>query len=187
MTPTFNPALYGIKRLEIGEYIEHFDCGDDDLNDFILNDAPLYRRSLLAVTYAMAEKADTSHVVAFCSLANDRVSLSDFESKTDFNRFRKSRQFPLEKRLKNYPAVKICRLGVDKSARGLSIGSGFLDFIKYYFLTDNKTGCRFITVDAYIAAIPFYEKNGFRPLNSDDCDSTYTRLLYFDLNELNKF
>ena len=180
MNPTFNPALYGIKRLEIGERIEHFDCGDEDLNDFILNDAPLYRRSLLAVTYAMAEKIDTSHVVAFCSLANDRVSLSDFESKTEFNRFRKSQQFPQEKRMKNYPAVKICRLGVDKSARGLSIGSGFLDFIKYYFLTDNKTGCRFLTVDAHRDALGFYLKCGFQYFTAAD-ETDDTRLMYFDL------
>ena len=26
---------------------------------------------------------------------------------------------------------------------------------------ENKTGCRFLTVDAYAAAVPFYEKNGF--------------------------
>lgn len=32
-------------------------------------------------------------------IANDRISLSDFENKTEFNRFRK-RQFVNEKRLK---------------------------------------------------------------------------------------
>ena len=59
-----------------------------------------------------------------------------------------------------------------------------MDFIKSYFVFDNKTGCRFITVDAYIDAIAFYGKNGFVPLNSDDEDSVYTRLLYFDLNDI---
>lgn len=55
-----------------------------------------------------------------------------------------------------------------------------LDFIKSYFIAENKTGCRFLTVDAYATTIPFYEKNGFIPLNNDDVDSV-TRLLYFDL------
>ena len=50
---------------------------------------------------------------------------------------------------------------------------------------DNKTGCRFITVDAYAAAIPFYLKNGFVPLNDDDIDDP-TRLLFFDLNDLDE-
>lgn len=30
---------------------ESFNCGDADLNDFILNEGPLYREALLAVTY----------------------------------------------------------------------------------------------------------------------------------------
>ena len=116
------------------------------------------------------------------SLANDRISLTDFESKTAFNRFRK-RRFVNEKRLKSYPAVKICRFAVDLSMKGQSVGSFLLNFIKSYFLDDNKTGCRFITVDAYAAAVPFYLKNGFVPLTSEDAMSA-TRLLYFDLNDI---
>lgn len=41
----------------------------------------------------------------------------------------------------------------------------------------------FLTVDAYSDAIPFYEKNGFIPLNEDDVNDN-TRLLYFDLNDV---
>lgn len=60
------------------------------------------------------------------------------------------------------------------------MGSFLLDFIKSHFIIDNKTGCRFLTVDAYADAIPFYQKNGFIPLNEEDADAA-TRLLYFDL------
>lgn len=67
--------------------------------------------------------------------------------------------------------------------KGHSIGTFLLNFIKSYFLDDNKTGCRFITVDAYAAAIPFYVKNEFVALTDEDKDST-TRLLYFDLNDI---
>lgn len=62
----------------------------------------------------------------------------------------------------------------------MRIGSYLIDFIKSYFLMDNKTGCRFLTVDAYAGAVPFYLKNGFIPLNDEDADAD-TRLLYFDL------
>lgn len=55
-----------------------------------------------------------------------------------------------------------------------------ISFIKSYFIADNKTGCRFLTVDAYRDALPFYYKNRFVPLNDDDKDSR-TRLLFFDL------
>ena len=45
---------------------------------------------------------------------------------------------------------------------------------------DNKAGCRFITVDAYTDAIPFYLKQGFLPLSKED-EGADTRLLYSDL------
>lgn len=108
--------------------------------------------------------------------------MADFESKTEFNRFRKVK-FVNEKRLKSYPAVKLCRLAVDKTLKGQSIGTYLLNFIKSFFVVNNKTGCRFLTVDAYKAAVPFYEKNGFVPLNDDDIDAP-TRLLYFDLKDI---
>ena len=163
------------------EHISDFNCGDADLNDFILNESQLYRKARLAVSYVI-QKVDNKQVVGFFSLANDRVSISDFESKTEFNKFRKKR-FVNEKRIKSYPAVKICRLAIDESAKGMSLGTFILDFIKTYFVVDNKTGCRFITVDAYSNAIPFYLKNKFLPL-SQDSDSDHTRLLFFDLDEI---
>lgn len=171
---------YAIRRLEKEECVQSFDCGDNDLNDFILNESPLYRKALLAVSYIVED--ENKHIAAYFSLTNERVSLSEFDNKTDFNRFRRHR-FVNEKRLKSYPAVKICRFGTDLSSRGLGIGSSVLDFIKSYFVEDNKTGCRFVTVDAYAAAVPFYLKNGFCPLTSDD-ENDVTRLLYFDLDDI---
>ena len=172
---------FQIRRLTKDEFIKEFNCGDDDLNDFILNESQLYRKARLAVSYVI-QKVDNKQVVGFFSLANDRVSISDFESKTEFNKFRKKR-FVNEKRIKSYPAVKICRLAIDESAKGISLGTFILDFIKTYFVVDNKTGCRFITVDAYTNAIPFYLKNKFLPL-SQESDSDHTRLLFFDLDEI---
>ena len=109
--------------------------------------------------------------------------MEDFKDKSEFNRFRKKQGFPNEKRLKSYPAVKLCRLGVDVCAKGHQIGSTVLDCIKAMFFFDNKTGCRFLTVDAYLNAVPFYEKNGFRFMNAEDNDP-HTRLMYYDLMNL---
>lgn len=172
---------YQIRRLGRGEAVSSFDCGDEDLNDFILNESVLYRQARLAVTYIIEIKG-TNNVAGFFSLANDRVSISDFENKTEFNRFRKKR-FINEKRLKSYPAAKICRLGIDLSAKGQSLGTFILDFIKSYFVIDNKTGCRFITVDAYNDAVPFYLKNDFLPLSAE-ADNDKTKLLFFDLEAI---
>lgn len=174
---------YRIRKLSLNETIKSFDCGDPDLNDFIINDANNYRNSLLAVTYVF-EHIITGDIVAYFSLANDRVSLSDFKGKTEFNRFRKIR-FVNEKRIKSYPAVKICRLGVADTMKGQGIGTVLLSFIKRFFFNDNKTGCRFITVDAYSNAVSFYERNKFQHLrNDDEPQNMITHLLYYDLNDI---
>lgn len=167
-----------LRKLKEKETIKSFNCGDADLNDFLFNEAPLYSNVLLAVTYIYEDK---NNVLAYFSLANDRISLTDFEKTAEFNRFRK-RRFVNDKRLKSYPVVKICRLGDSEDCKGFGIGTGLLNFIKNLFLIMNKTGCRFLTVDAYREAIPFYIRNGFIPLEEEDKDE-HTRLLFYDLKE----
>ena len=64
-----------MRKLDTSEKIESFDCGDTDLNDFILNESFLYREALLAVSYVLENKVN-QRSVAYFSLANDRISLS---------------------------------------------------------------------------------------------------------------
>ena len=174
-------SQYQIRRLSIDEMVQSFDCGDEDLNDFILNEAAPYRKAMLAVTYVLENK-QTKQVAAFFSLAHDKVSVSDFESNTEFNRFRRKR-FVNEKRLRSYPAIKLCRLGVAISAKGNSIGTNLLKYIKTLYSLDNRAGCRFLTVDAYNNAVPFYKRNGFLPLSTEDYEQP-TQALFFDLNDI---
>lgn len=173
-----------IRKLREDDAIMDFDCGDNDLNEFIHSEASDYRKSLLAVSYVVVEKNHPNKILGFCSVANDKVALGDFADKTEFNRFRKKSGFPQSKRLKSYPAIKLCRLGVDVKYRNQHLGSFILDFIRGFFTDDNKSGCRFMTVDAYTEAIPFYEKNGFSKLGKANEGDPHTRLLFCDLNEV---
>ena len=170
-------------KLKPSYSVEKFSCGDADLDDFILHRAAAFQKHLLSVSYACVDASSPGKVLAYCSLANDKVSITDFKDKTEFNRFRKRRGFPNEKRLKSYPAVKLCRLGVASDAKGQKLGSALLNIIKSMFVIENKTGCRFLTVDAYLDAVPFYEKNGFRFMNAEDNDP-HTRLMYYDLMDI---
>ena len=56
------------RRMKEEERIYEFNCGNnyEDLNDFIINDAPLYRDELLAVTYVIE---DSEKTLAYCSLS----------------------------------------------------------------------------------------------------------------------
>lgn len=94
----------------------------------------------------------------------------------------------------------IGRLGVHKDYRNVEgeqqrIGDQLMDFIKSWFVVDaNKTGCRFIVVDAYNTFKPlrYYRNNGFIDFFStenqekkftgiQENQDLETRLLFFDL------
>ncbi len=47
----------------------------------------------------------------------------------------------------------------------------------------SQSAFRYITVDAYLSAIHFYEKNGFKTLTQKDEDS-HTRLMFFDMMDI---
>ncbi len=170
---------YEVRKLQKDETIKSFDCGDEDLNDFIMNRAEGYNKAMLSVTYVFEHK-ESRKIIGYFSLANDRISIDDFDSNNTFNRFRRH-LFVNEKRIRSYPAVKICRLGIDNDFHGYGVGSKLLNFIKSYYKRGNNAGCRFLTVDAYLNAVTFYERNKFQQLQHDE---KRTKLLYYDLNEM---
>ena len=170
-----------LRRLSADDVVKHFDCGVDDLNDFILTDAPLYYRARLATSYVLEDCA-SGDVIGYFSLAHDRISLTDFPSNSAYNRFRKQ-FFAQGKMFKSYPALKICRLATDTRYRGEGIGAMLVNMLIASYRNDSKAGCRFITVDAYADALDFYFKQGFMPLSKSD-EGSDTRLLYFDLESL---
>lgn len=90
---------------------------------------------------------------------------------------------PEGKRYKSYPAVKIGRLGVHCDYQNCGFGSQLLDYIKGMFIDNNRTGCQYITVDAYSKSLRYYEKNGFKYLTDLDRGKD-TRQMYFSLIDL---
>lgn len=58
-------------------------------------------------------------------------------------------------------------------------------------LENNKIGCRFITVDAYLSAVPFYQTNGFEFLGNEERiryekSKGDTVAMYYDLMNIAK-
>lgn len=66
---------YNVRRLKIKEIIKSFDCGDADLNDFILNESMFYRKALLAIRDGHILTG--IHSKLFCNKQQDRLSFSD--------------------------------------------------------------------------------------------------------------
>lgn len=170
-------------RLENGYNIPAFDCGNSDLNDFLLTDALLYLRELIGVSYLYVDKKH-NRTAAFFTLANDVIRLDHFPSKNQFNKLKKALPFP-KRFIEDLPAVKIGRLGIDMQYQGLGLGREIIYTLFYSFLSGNKTGCRYVTVDAYNnpKTISFYQKCGFVFLTSAD-EIKDTRHMLFDLSTL---
>lgn len=178
-------------------YCQPFDCGNTDLNDFFAADVLHYTAELLGKSYCFTLDEDDKQIVAAFTIANDSIKTY---SLPNARKKKVNAEIPRQKQMKSYPAVLIGRLGVGTAFRKMageekSIGDQLMDFIKFWFIDSaNKTGCRFIVVDAYNEEAPlrYYKRNGFEVLfSSEEQEKQYTnqpaekelltRLPYFDL------
>jgi GNAT superfamily N-acetyltransferase len=176
---TFVENEWILKNIEDLSICDSFDCGDPDLNEYFHKDVKWHRTELLAKTYCFINNTAPSLILALLDFCNDAV------------RFKYSIPFTpdIDPRI-HYgflPAVKLTRFGVQKQFRGNNIGTHALNLVKRFFTTDNRTGCRFITVDSYNEPriIHFYEKNGFKLFPDEDKKDKKkdTRAMYFDLKK----
>lgn len=179
---------------DILSHCHKFECGNSDLDEFFNEDALHYDTELLGKTYCWILKDQTDTILAAFTLANDSIKTHGMPNNV---RNRIQRGIVNPKRGRTYPALLIGRLGVNKYFQGgkSHIGTQVMDFIKKWFRSeDNKTGCRFLVVDALNSpsTIGYYNHNGFKPIYSEESlekeffnipaeESLHTRMLYFDL------
>ena len=165
-------------RLTQDYEITAFDCGDEDLNAFLVDDAKGAIEKRVAKTLLIE---DEGKIVAYCSLLNDRISRQDVTN----SHWKKIRdRFPSTKQFRSYPCVKIGRLAVAKEYHGQRLGRQMINTIKTLLNeNDSYSAFRFLTVDAYVSAVGFYESMGFVKLTRKEEDD-HTRLMYFDMLEL---
>jgi len=179
---------------EVIDYCRPFSCGDEDLDDFFANAAVAYEKELMGKTYCWVLKEDVTTIVGMVTLANAGIQTTHLQNNP---RRKINGLITYSKQGRTYPAVLIGRLGVNVDFQGSEYRAGaqIMDFIKEWFKSyDNKTGCRFILVDAVNDehAIKYYERNGFRPLfprisdekefyRIPETEPLRTRMYYFDL------
>ncbi len=130
--------------------LSKFDCGDEDLNDFIKNDAFVYQEKKIATTILFFYE---DNLIGFLSVAADslRLNLDEKESYAIH-----------QKKLEDVPAVKLARLAVDQNYQKQGVGTNILKWCVGYALEcSDKIAIRFITVDAYPEKVNFYQKFNF--------------------------
>lgn len=179
-----------IIKIDEANQIEHFDCGNQDLNEFFLIDAIKYQHELLGESYFLVERASKRVVCAF-SLSNDGIKTFDLPN----SRKRKVRDsVPREKHTKSFPATLVGRLGVDLAFARQGVGGQLMNIIKSMCLIEPGNRCRFLVVDAYNLpeVLNYYLQNNFSfVFSTEDQEKAYfgfsvddkikTRFMYFDL------
>lgn len=165
------------------EILYSFDCGDSDLNEYFQKESLLNKLALVGQPYYLYDATVAKIIpVALIDLCNDSVRKEGSKRQPGYLQVanvEEGKQFAF------LPAVKITRFGVNKSFQRLNIGSHALNMVKTLFITTNRTGCRFITVDAYNKpeVKKIYKKNGFKFFYDKD-KNKHTRSMFFDLKRL---
>ena len=165
-----------------------FDCGDDDLNRFLLDDAK--HAQVIGLAASLVEELriantfileDEGRIAAYFCLLNDRISRSEITG----SRWKKIRaKFPVSKQFRSYPCIKVGRFAVSVDYHGQSVGTWLMNKLKERLnVGQNQSAFRYITVDAYLSAIEFYRKNGFQELTKKEEDE-HTRLMFFDMMDV---
>lgn len=171
-----------------------FDCGASDLNEFFKFDVMAYDKDLMGKTYCWLDNNDNTQIVCMVTVANAGIQTTHLKNNS---RRKIDKLIARNKHARSYPAALIGRIGVNVNFQGSQyrIGKQLMDFLKEWFSgDDNKTGCRFLLVDAMNNdhTLKYYERNGFKPLfpRIDDEKTFYgipededlrTRMYYYDL------
>lgn len=171
--------------------LSDFDCGDEDLNNFLKDDALAQQQEKLNVTkLVMCD----GKIIGYTSLLTDTLKLKNI--KDEKLRLKIKGKLGVTSKNREISAVKIGRFAIDRRYSGKGIGSHILDNIlgNLKKISENDVGFRFIIVEGYAKAFNFYVvKNGFISLEKDEKkvenidfisqrDPTKRFTLYFDLN-----
>ena len=174
-----------------------FSCGDKDLDEFFCRDYADYQKQLMGKTYVFIDESTLKDIVCAFTVSNASIFTNFLPNA---RKKKVGKDVPLAKRDLIYPAVLIGRLGVNQKYLHRHVGTELMSTIKDWFIDkDNKTGCRYLVVDAYNRAEPceYYQRNGFSFMfSTEEQEKEYrnitadgplkTRLMYFDLMQIVK-
>ncbi len=156
-----------IQKLNSEHDIYNFDCGDSELNGFLLENSMVEMKAKMNVTYLATYN---SKIIAYFTLSSDSIKINSDD-----------KQYFEEKGIRyvNFPALKIGRLAVDKNHHKNGVGTEIiLRIVGFIINLSERIGSRFITVDAYVNSYDFYIKNNFVEFTKNK--NSRNVALYFD-------
>lgn len=164
-----------LREIGVGDRVTGLSLGDQaftPLKTFVQKHAKTYAEQMLAKSYGVFEG---DKLVGYVTLVCGQIEVDGGEPAPDVG----DAQFEY----KHYPAVKIARLAVDRRYRGTGLGRRLVDF-SLGLARDNiasAVGCRFVVLDAKQQSVVFYEKNGFRLIDTETNRARAEPVMFLDL------
>ena len=155
------------ERIDDASVLSNFYCGITDMDDFIHEKLQGYLNRTGCEAYVIKQK---NEIVAMLSLGDDTLNLDDDDKDDMRSGYIPKPTIALENQSflaeKEFPAVEITYLAVEKGRRGQGIGEYIISQVEAKVLRDNPE-CEFITVEAYktkdYSAVGFYDRCDFTP------------------------
>lgn len=141
-------------RLTGDHDLSRFDCGDEDLNDWLRRCALDLDARNVTRTYVFVPDG-RSQVCGYFSLMPDRIAASDLSS-------------GLAGGVDAVPAILVAKLALDRSLHGRGHGGDLVvEAVRWALAGIEAVGGRLIVVDAARQdLVAFYQQYGFRQLGS---------------------
>jgi GNAT superfamily N-acetyltransferase len=147
---SFPEKAFCIELLNARYNLAIFDSGEEELNDYLKNDALKEQQLLLSRTHLCFHR---DRIAGFITLSADSIRID--KDRLDPSQIIDDCEYPA------YPCILIARLAVDKKLQGRGVGSYLLS-LAIGFALDSPLGCRYLAVDPKENAVGFYEMFGFR-------------------------
>jgi GNAT superfamily N-acetyltransferase len=170
-----------LKKLEAAkiDQVSRFklpDDGDRPLTNFLRRVALKSSKANLTQTYVLKYEGQCN-VIAYMTLMCAEIALAN------------AYQIGDKAGAENYeyqPALRIARLAVAKEAQGNGFGRTLVDLAISIALDRVQpiAGCRFLILDAKRKSVQFYEKLGFRILDTKENRNAITPIMFMDLQNL---
>ena len=161
--------------------VDNFDCGNDDLNDFLCTDEVTnYENEMLGKTTLVYYDGE---LTGYYTLSSTSLGVRYVQHKTGFQRLS-------EYRINELPALLIGRLAIDMKWQKKGVGRFIIQRIAMLALDQSKNqGVRLLVVQAKEEAFDFYTKCGFDFVMESKTEmkrfkARGTRTTFFDVSSL---
>jgi GNAT superfamily N-acetyltransferase len=164
-----------LREIKIGDRVTGLKLGDQaftPLKIFVEKHAKAYAEQMLAISYGVF---DGQKLIGYVTLVCGQIEVDSGQPAPDVG----DAMFLY----KHYPAVKIARLAIDQRYRRTGLGRVLVDFSLGVArdTVASTVGCRFVVLDAKKQSVPFYEKNGFRLIDTQTNRARAEPVMFLDL------